>query len=297
MASLMRLRRPRPLGDLFDAYITRVLVRRAGMHAARRGHKLAIFANDLIGIDINQFGLYEREELELLFEFLQPMAATFATGTALDIGANIGNHTLFFAPRFAQVHAFEPNPDTCALLRFNTQWSRNIAVHELGLGSEAGSFELNEHATNLGGSSLLNRQSSNDRQVSIRVWRLDELDLPLENLCFMKLDVEGFEAKALAGARAAIERSQPMIVLEQHLAEFRDGQPPAILMLRALGYRFAWHSTRAQPRHWLGRRWRNLVQAVNGQDHHIVTADEVEARHHSMLIAVPPRFQAPLGLD
>lgn len=295
-ATLLCVRQAQPVGALVDRYITRALLRRAAVHAAQRGHKMAIFANDLIGIDINQHGVYERDELALLFAFLQPLAATFAAGVALDVGANIGNHSLFFARRFAAVHAFEPHPDTFALLRFNTQWDPRIHARRVGLGSEAGRFELFEHATNLGGSSLRNASAQGDRKVSIDIERLDDLALDGRGPDFMKIDVEGFETEVLKGGLNTIARGQPLIVLEQHLAEFRDGQPEAVRLLAGLGYRFAWHAAPPLPRTWLGRRWADLRDLWRGQTHRIVTASEVQARHHSMLVAVPPRFQHALGL-
>lgn len=50
---------------------------------------MAIFSHDLIGIQINQFGVYEEDALDILFEYFLPLRKEFERGLALDIGANI----------------------------------------------------------------------------------------------------------------------------------------------------------------------------------------------------------------
>lgn len=263
---------------------------------AERGHRMAIFANDLIGIDINQFGIYERTELELLFEFLQPLSTQFEAGMALDIGGNIGNHALFFARRFRAVHSFEPNPATYALLRYNADWVANVQTHMLGLGDERGSFDLFEHTENFGGSSMRRDDRADRQAVHIQVERLDDLGLDTEGLCFVKIDVEGFEPKVLKGAAATLGRCQPLVVLEQHESEFVGGSTPSIDLLAGWGYRFCWQQPPAHAGNWVLRRWQNLREALGGRRYAIATASRVPCINHSMLIAVPPRFQAALGL-
>lgn len=277
--------------------IVRYTAQRAASFNAERGHRMAIFANDLIGIDINQFGLYERSELELLFGFLRPLHTHFAGGTALDIGGNIGNHALFFARHFRQVHSFEPNPATYALLWFNSRWMSNVLTHALGLGDERGSFDLFEDTENLGGSSMREDLGAAQPAVRIQVERLDDLSVDTEDLCFVKIDVEGFEPRVLRGAQGTIRKRQPLVVLEQHQSEFVNGSTPSIDMLASWGYRFCWQQPPAAPGSWLLRRWQNLREALAGRNYAIATAELVPCVNHSMLIAVPPRFQAALGLE
>ena len=140
----------RRFANLLDSLAYDWLNRTAHAVANRRGHKMAVFANDLIGNSINLFGAYEREEIATMFDYLSPFATGFADGVALDIGANVGNHTLAFAPFFRTVHAFEPNPQSYRLLEFNAQFKDNIVPHHFGLGDEAGRFRLAETAENVG---------------------------------------------------------------------------------------------------------------------------------------------------
>jgi hypothetical protein len=63
----------------------------------RRGGKLVVFANDTIGNAINASGFYEWSELEAIFDFLKPLHGQFNRSLALDIGANIGNHSIYLS--------------------------------------------------------------------------------------------------------------------------------------------------------------------------------------------------------
>jgi hypothetical protein len=85
----------------------------------RRGVKIAVFANDTIGNAINASGFYEWSELEAIFDFLKPLHEHFNRSLALDIGANIGNHSIYFSRYFKAVHAFEPHPLTYRILDIN----------------------------------------------------------------------------------------------------------------------------------------------------------------------------------
>lgn len=295
-STLLQVTRNHSLGHLINLRMARHLTHIASEHQASRQHRMAIFANDLIGIQINQFGLYERDELTLMFQFLKPLLPVFAKGMALDIGANIGNHALYFAKRFEQVHAFEPNPHTFDLLRFNAQWTPNVKVHRFGLGDARGVFELIENSTNLGGSSILIGDKRSDNVVSIEIEMLDESSIDTTDLCFVKIDVEGFEKQVIQGSARTLRLRQPVVVLEQHASEFVGGSSPALDLLTSLGYRFCWEHNPPLARTWLGRRMDDLKHIAFGVQRRVVTGTSVPATNHSMLVAVPERFQASLGL-
>ena len=80
---------------------------------------MAIFSFDHIGHKINLDGVYERNELDFLFEWLATHSPDVFNGTAIDIGANIGNHSLYLSNYFEKVVSFEPHPRTFKLLEIN----------------------------------------------------------------------------------------------------------------------------------------------------------------------------------
>jgi hypothetical protein len=153
--SLFEVTKRRSLGHLIDVLIASRTMAVSRRHYAQRNHRMAIFANDLVGISINQFGFYERDELDVLFEFLSPLAALFRNGTAFDIGANIGNHSVYFSKRFKLIHSFEPNPHAFQLLTLNSKRLNKVVTHNIGLGDFKGTFDLLENPTNVGGSPII----------------------------------------------------------------------------------------------------------------------------------------------
>ena len=74
------------------------------------------------------YGAYEPG----LLAFLGDAAQASGPGAIfVDVGANVGQHALYLAPRVAHVHAFEPWPAAAAALRRNVAFNAltNITVH------------------------------------------------------------------------------------------------------------------------------------------------------------------------
>ena len=75
---------------------------------------------------------FEASELELIRQH-------FNGGTYIDVGANIGNHAVYFGqlPNCSKVLAFEPNPASLRLLKINVllnHLDEKIEVHPYALG-------------------------------------------------------------------------------------------------------------------------------------------------------------------
>ena len=265
------------LSHYVDLKMAAVLAARSKQNFQLRGHPMVVFANDYIGIHINQFGVFEKEELKDLFDLLDPLEGVFASGTALDIGANVGNHAVYFAKVFRQVHAFEPHPSIFEVMALNAKWVGNVQAHAIGLGDTPGVFALSSDPTHLGLSSLKHGDTAGG--VQVRVERLDDSKIELSDLCFVKMDVEGFEANVLRGGSRTLAAHQPIVVLEQHASEFiENGSTQSIRLLEDLGYMFCWPRKRSLARLWIMRRAMELASVMFGVRHQIVTADTVPTR-------------------
>ena len=140
---------------LISKLITNELNKRSRAHLLANPLPVAIFAQDFIGNEIQTMGFYEKKHLECLFEFLHPLSDEFKNGYALDIGANIGNHTLFFQNRFKHVISFEPSPLIFKLLKFNVTPFSNVTVHNFALGENYSQSLLHLKNSNLGSSTLI----------------------------------------------------------------------------------------------------------------------------------------------
>lgn len=130
----------------------------------------------------------------------------------LDIGANIGNNSLYWGVEreARQIHAFEPTASRFTLLEkiiAGNQLQDCVTLHNAGLASEPGMASPAPGKKRNGGSPRLRKDSNG----SIPLQVLDDMDLRLEALDLIKIDIDGFELETLAGARKTLEKFKPVI--------------------------------------------------------------------------------------
>lgn len=222
--------------DLFCILTVRATERLGARYLHRGYPQLGVFAFDHIGARINSFGRYEHDELAALKEFLT--VEGLVQGSCLDVGANIGNHSVFFSSMYAEVHAFEPAPRPFSLLQFNAGFSNNIHCHRVGLSDRNGSAALVAPQANVGAGAVRTDESADrGNATDVALVRLDDF-APVRHLDIglIKIDVEGHELQALSGAGELLARTRPVIVFEQQPEQIDNATSPVIERLRTLGY-------------------------------------------------------------
>lgn len=145
---------------------------------------------------------------------------------SLDIGANKGAYSYALLSCSQAVHAFEPNPKAFQTL---SKWGadqQNLTLHNIALGNKNGQATLRVPKTDTGYSNQMGSLNpvavdGDHGQVTVDTKRLD--DLNIENVGFIKIDVEGFELQTLEGAANTIKRDRPNMVIE--LEERHTNQP------------------------------------------------------------------------
>ena len=144
------------------------------------------------------------------------------TRTGVDIGAKIGMYTYRIAGRCADAIAFEPIP------LFNRMLTRVFAgkrarIEPYALSDVHGKAVMrlpyDHNGTRQFGRStidpanpLTHRQVARVEEIEVETRRLD--DYALDNVGFIKIDVEGHEVSVLDGAAATVARSQPTMLIE-----------------------------------------------------------------------------------
>lgn len=206
------------------------LVLDAALVRIRRGrHGLICFnRNDVpIGSSIDLYGEWAENELSLMTPYIAPGA------TVLDVGANIGTHTLFFANRVGSsgaVYSFEPQPTVFRILTTNLllndlHWCHAI---EAAVSQEAGSGWLpsyDHHKERNYGAIPLNAHNPGvpifpgemENRVTVRTVSIDGLGLKRCDL--IKIDAEGMELEVLEGASSTTQRFRPVIYAENNSPE------------------------------------------------------------------------------
>ena len=205
--------------------------------------QLVIFSFDHIGLTLNLEGRYENQSLLLVEEFIKKKIPCAKDKTALDIGANIGNHSIFLGNYFKNVYAFEPNPVTYEVLKINCAFAaeyKNIMPVNNGLSDREGILPFYINRSNIGGSHIIDvKHEAIKDAIQINVKTLDQLnDLKDARVALIKIDVEGHELNVLKGAKDIISKNMPAILFEQSAPEIINGSSSVIKYLEDLGYEF-----------------------------------------------------------
>jgi len=134
---------------------------------------------------------------------------------AIDIGANKGVYTHLLARLAQGVEAFEPNPKIYRIL--TRTLPKNVVAHQVALSDKVGTAELIVPMYGGGFSNQtasLNPRKRNEGAGVVKVAQRTLDSYGFTNVGFIKIDVEGFEAAVLAGARETILRERPVMQVE-----------------------------------------------------------------------------------
>lgn len=255
----------------------------------RRYPQMCCYSFDVISLFISVDGRYEREELELIRSRFRDY---IAGRTVLDIGANIGNHTLVFAETAARVIALEPHPLTFRLLELNSRDRANVTLLNLGASDRHTVVQAFAPRGNMGGCSI--GRHPDGEPVQIKVQPLD--DLPgLHDVGLVKIDVEGHEEQAIRGMQKLLSAHLPLVVFEQKAELITDGTSTPVELLRTIGYSHFYSIERRTPwRFGFGRAGHvaeALLLGMPPPEAFLAPIDRLKPRDYSCLVAAPVALQ------
>lgn len=216
--------------------VSAVLLANGSVRIKRTRHGLMAYnINDsYVGRSFDCYGEFSRGEMLLFSQIVTPGSL------ALDVGANIGAHTIYLAKAVSPggiVVAIEPQRAIYQLLCTNLALNEigNVQPLLAGAGRDRGlSFVPAAdyaHPGNFGGIELA------DRGIPVQLVSIDSLQLP--GCQFIKIDVEGYEHAVIAGATDTIARYKPVLYVEN---DRREKSPDLIRQLRDLDYVLYWHT-------------------------------------------------------
>ena len=228
---------PNAFQRLISEYLAIILQKRAQSYR-RTQPQMAVFSHDFIGMEINVYGRYEHRELTALSVLI---AELDRSKRVLDVGANIGNHTLFFVNEgFQHIHAFEPNPRTLQLLKFNTERHPQVTVHDFGLSEQDAILKAVIPLTNAGGASIeaehQKTYTAGEQRISFEVKRFDDLPLLQDPVGLLKIDVEGHEPETVNGMLEMLRRDKPLVVFECNRKTGNKSANRLLTTLQEVGY-------------------------------------------------------------
>lgn len=224
-----------------------------------------------IGRELAFYRVHEPTVTKLLPGFVSP------SDVVLDIGANIGYYTLLFsqlvgANENGLVIAVEPYHENVHLLELNLKLNRvtNVKVLPVAISDGVGSAQMfiangsNWHA-------LHPTEMTSQRTITVPTTTIDAIAAELERpIDLIRMDIEGWEVKALRGAEGTLRRDCPSLVMEIHPAYMQHGEIQRLLMwLRSFGYDQGFVVLRRDDFPWVKRPrrvWERTISALLADD-------------------------------
>lgn len=200
----------------------------------------------LIGASLRTYGEFAEHEMMLLSHWARP------GDTIVDIGANIGTHSVFFSQAVGpggKVTAIEAQSEIFEILKLNLALNGCVNVTPMHAACGAVSGELSVPSIDYGrdgnfgafsfridGIERLLPVSARAPSTPVPMVPLDAIDLAACHL--MKIDAEGMEREVIDGAARTIERFRPVLYLENNN---RDASRGVFERVSSLGYSAYWH--------------------------------------------------------
>lgn len=195
-----------------------------------------------IGHQLMATGTYEQPEIDISVALLHLRSQTQSRPiVALDCGANIGLLCMAWDRHIHDitVHAFEAQEKIYYALCGNLVMNNCLRVHAhyRAIGAHSGSITVPvpDYAKNFnyGGLSLVNGNlDAQHTQGYLTVDMVSIDELPLDHVDFIKMDIEGMEISALAGAVNTIKKHRPILVVEAINVDSQELRK----IMRDLGY-------------------------------------------------------------
>ena len=207
---------------------------------ARHGWFVANRNDHYLGHALIRYGEYNEAEAEFLRSLIGEGDGV------IEVGANIGSHTIPLARRIGRegrLVAIEAQPAIhqylCANIALNALL--NVTTHACGCGAKRLTMRLppidygSPTRQNFGGISL----REGGEGTPVEVVPLDEVVDELPRFRLLKIDVEGMESDVIRGAARLIARYRPRLYVENDRVEKSE---ELITLILSLGYRLWWHA-------------------------------------------------------
>lgn len=231
------------IANVVDAIRLRKFITYRSVNTSHDGYNFSIFIspkNGFIDKHIYLYGTYEPFILDLISRYLRD-GSTF-----VDIGANIGQHSIFAASVVGdsgKVYSFEPIPYIYSQLLDSVKinhFDSIIEAHNVALGEEDKTEILYIETNNVGGSSIVGPHGKDNEEINITVKRGDDMLRDIKHIDMVKIDVEGYEYEVLAGMQKILAQHKPIIVLEfsgkLYFSKGRGNGNKIISLLQNIGY-------------------------------------------------------------
>lgn len=231
------------IADTVDNLRLRNFTTYRAVKTTHRGHDFTIFVspqNGFIDKHIYLYGTYEPHILDLIAKYLK------AGDAFVDIGANIGQHSMFAASIVGsegKIYSFEPIPYIYNQLLDSVKinhFEHIVSAQNIALGTNESTETLYIETNNVGGSSLVAPHGDKIEEIIVQIKKGDDMFKNIQHINMIKIDVEGYEYEVLSGIQKTITHHRPIIILEfsgkLYLEKKRGDGDKIISFLENTGY-------------------------------------------------------------
>ena len=179
--------------------------------------------NNSIEASIFFYGAFEKPLLYFLHDIVQSLREKQPENfiTFLDVGANVGQHSLYMSKFVDSVLAFEPFPPVIEQFRHQLSLNQisNINLYEAGLSDQDQSLTFYAPSGSnqgIGSFSPTTTAKGNKETSKLQLYNGDNFlrKRLTTKISLIKIDVEGFERKVISGLRETLHENRPIIVCE-----------------------------------------------------------------------------------
>ena len=168
---------------------------------------------------------FSQREIDLFYKLVKKYYNVDDSGGGifLDLGANIGTTGIYFLKKLTpdlKLIAFEPDAENFKLLRINTilnDMEDKITLVNCGLGENFDEMTMYINSVNPGANSVI--KFYDDKKVeTVKIIPLDyylaENKIAAEDVKYIWIDTEGFEAQVILGAKNLLKKNPAPIFME-----------------------------------------------------------------------------------
>lgn len=153
----------------------------------------------------------------------------------LDVGSNIGNHTIYWSKqkKVKKIYSFEPLRSTFDILKTNIDLNKlnnKVELFNMGLSDKRTKAVIEKFCKENIGATHIKDTPYGDMDVD----KLDNIKVKENRIDFVKIDVEGHEVQVLKGAKETFKKYKPRYVFVE---SFSDKFKETKRILESYGYR------------------------------------------------------------
>lgn len=186
------------------------------------------------------------------YDFWDTAVLPHGIRTVFDIGANNGEFSqeVFAHIPDARVYAFEPLADCFETLTKRFEGKKNFHAYRVALSDAPGESTIHRSSFHPSSSmrtmaalhKTLYPKTAGETEEKVTLARLDDSakEIHIEGNLMIKIDVQGFEDKVIAGGTETFKRAT-VVLIETSFVELYEGQPlfgDIHGQLRALGFSY-----------------------------------------------------------